>query len=45
MIPMEEILPFAGVAVDVIMIALLGGLFYRLTRDPTKIWQERERRL
>ena len=42
MIPTQEILRFAGVAVGVILIALLGGLFYRLIRDPTKIWQERE---
>ncbi len=45
MMSVEEILPLAGIAVDVFLIGLLGALLHRLSRDPTKVWAERERRV
>lgn len=44
-IPFEEFLPIAGLAVDALLILLVGGLLVRLAKDPTKIWSEREDRL
>lgn len=43
--PLEEILPIAGIAVDVVLLLLVGGLLLRLSKDPTKVWAEREERL
>lgn len=45
MMPWTEMMPIAGVAIDVFLIALVGVLLHRLTKDPTKAWQAREERL
>lgn len=42
---LQEFLPYAGTAVDVVLVLLLAGLLYRLSSDPTEIWREREARL
>ena len=45
MMSVYEALPAATIAIDVILIVLVGILMHRLMRDPTRIWQEREERL
>lgn len=45
MIEIYEMLPIAGLVVDVMLIGLVGALLHRLAKDPTKKWQAREQQV
>ena len=45
MITLTEWMPVAGIAVDVLLIVLVGMLLHRLSKDPTAVWKAREARL
>lgn len=45
MAAVTEWMPVAGIAVDVLLIVLVGMLLHRLSKDPTAVWKAREARL